>query len=146
MTAPPEAPPAAPPNAAAPALPPALAPPIVKAAVPPPGKALQPAVEPPRLRRELDPMEGVLPLAGLAAAVLVLAVFVNWYRRREAADAVELTPHDLMSAARDWEAEGEMTEEEYKKVKAKLAPQVRDASAAGKGKGDPARRRPPDIP
>lgn len=78
-------------------------------------------------------------IAGALVIVFLLgAIVIAWADRwRKAADEVE-SPMSLMTAFRQAHERGEMSDEEYKRVRAKLAPKLR---------GDqPPRPQPPTPP
>ena len=101
---------------------------------------------PPPKRNELNRLEDAVPMLLLVVAILAFALLVFWFRRSLRGKEEELSASELLTQAREWEEEGELTEAEYAKLKANLAPSLRLSRAARNNKGDPARRPPPQNP
>jgi len=86
----------------------------------------------------------LLPFGAVIVALLVLAVVVfvmkRWYERsrKEEEDA-----SSFLSEARELEEEGELSREEYLKIKAKLAEGLRGPAEPEIKGGDPAKRAKP---
>lgn len=82
-----------------------------------------------------------LPLGALIVSLLVLAIVVfvmkRWYERSRNEDE-EIT--SFLSEAREMEEEGELTKEEYAKIKAKLAAGLQGPKNVPTKGGDPAKR------
>ncbi len=93
---------------------------------PPPGANLPAKVqEPPKAA---PPLGSILQPALLLIAILAVgAILIAWLKksRDRSKGAVALSAHDQLSAFRDSVDEGDMTDEEFKKVKALLAEKIR---------------------
>ncbi|HVJ82386.1 MAG TPA: hypothetical protein VNC50_15055, partial [Planctomycetia bacterium] len=86
----------------------------------------------------------LLPIAGLGAGILALALAV-WFMKRwygKESDGVA-DPNEMLAEFREAEAEGDLSEDEFRRIKLKLADEIRGAGAAKPTGGDPAKRSPP---
>ena len=108
--------------------------------------AAPPLPKPAVLARKPEWLELAMPYLWLAGLLLAFALFVVWYRRRSLQGQDTVSASELLSDAREWEEEGELTEEEYRKLKANLAPRLKDPEASRKNGGDPAKRPRPQNP
>ena len=102
-----------------------------------------PAKAPPAPSRA-DPWEIMIPLIALLGCVLILAVVLtkmrSWYSNQKA--GANLTS-EMMSDFRTMKEEGELSPEEYQKIKAKLAAELHGQVAPPK-KPPPPPAKPPD--
>lgn len=87
-----------------------------------------------------------LPLGALIVSLLALAVVIyfmrRWYERSKTEDD---ETSEFLTEAREMEAEGELTREEYLKIKAKLAAGLQGPKTPVVKGGDPAKRSNPVI-
>jgi hypothetical protein len=82
-----------------------------------------------------------IPLGLLIGSLLIMAIVVlimrRWYERSK---NEEVGVSEFLSEARELEEEGELTREEYLKIKAKLAAQMHGLAKPNLKGGDPAKR------
>ncbi|MFT3880995.1 MAG: hypothetical protein QM703_15195 [Gemmatales bacterium] len=93
---------------------------------PPPGANLPGKVQ--EQPKAAPPLGSILQPALLLIGILVVgAILIAWLKksRDRSKGAVALSAHDQLSAFRDSVDEGDMTDEEFKKVKALLAEKIR---------------------
>lgn len=93
---------------------------------PPPGAALPGKVQ--EQPKASTPIGSILQPALLLIAILAVgAILIAWLKktRDRTKGAVTLSAHDQLSAFRDSLDQGDMTDEEFKKVKALLAEKIR---------------------
>jgi len=97
-------------------------------------------VQPPA-RAQYKMADLYLPLGALIVSLLVLAVVVfvmkRWYERNRNEDE---ETSSFLTEARELQEEGELTKEEYAKIKAKLAAGLQGPKDMPTKGGDPAKR------
>ena len=67
------------------------------------------------------------PTFGLVVILLLAAMILSWFDRwRKRTDAAVVSPADQLNAFRLSYERGELSPEEYKRIKAKLAPKIKE--------------------
>ncbi len=103
---------------------------------------------PPPLRKAEPPhwFDVAVPYLWLGGVLLAMAVALRWYQKKLASEKDALSANDLLSEAREWEEEGELTQEEFQKLKSNLTPRIKTGGEGRKNQGDPAKRPPRENP